>query len=140
MKVGVTGGRDFTNRVVIFGVLDDLHAISPISELVHGDARGVDTIARDWAHDRGVNETPFPADWQNLDAPGAVIKCHPGGQPYNALAGFTRNQAMVDYGIEVLVAFPGNRGTRDMRRRATAADVLIIPISTSGKILVDATS
>ncbi len=37
-----------------------------VTEIVHGDARGVDTAAAEWARGYGVRVTPFPANWSNL--------------------------------------------------------------------------
>jgi len=33
---------------------------------------GADQLAREWAEDRGVDVDPYPADWDNIERPGAV--------------------------------------------------------------------
>ena len=49
MRVLITGGRDFADRILLFEALDRLHAIHSFSVLIHGDAKGADTLAGEWA-------------------------------------------------------------------------------------------
>ena len=49
MKVIVCGGRNYSDRKRVFTTLDALHAETPITVLMHGDARGADALADDWA-------------------------------------------------------------------------------------------
>ena len=44
-------------------------------------------------------------------------------------AGPLRNQEMVDAGTDLVVAFPGGRGTADLVRRARAAGLQILVVS-----------
>lgn len=115
----VTGGRDFDERAFVFGVLDAIHATrGPIGVVVHGGARGADSIAGEWANDRGTSTAAIPAQWEK----------------HGRAAGPKRNQAMVDLVVSwhelgdevVVVAFPGGAGTADCVRRAREAgfDVL----------------
>jgi len=109
----VTGGRDFRDRDFTFCVLDQLHDETPVAVLIHGDATGADRLAAEWAVSRGVTLEPHPADWSNIDAPGAVIRFNRRG-PYNAAAGKQRNTQMVfEVRPSVAVAFPGGTGTDD---------------------------
>jgi hypothetical protein len=79
--------------------------------IVHGAAVGADQMAGSWARSRGVAEAAFPADW---------------GRDGRA-AGPIRNQRMLDEGRpDLVVAFPGGRGTADMVRRARAAGVAVV--------------
>ncbi len=99
MKVLVCGGRDYTNKEFVYKILDKLDAEAPITEIIHGDAYGADSLAQSWAIERGRIQTPFPADWVRYGKP----------------AGAIRNREMIaacppDY----VVAFPGNKGTKDM--------------------------
>lgn len=124
MRVLVCGGRDFTDRFYVYSWLDKLFAPSygdgpeaqpwwlprPDLFLVLGGARGVDTIAEDWAVVNWVNHKVYPADWAK----------------YGKAAGAIRNQQMLDEGNPTLVvAFPGGRGTADMVRRATEARLAV---------------
>lgn len=73
-----------------------------ITELVSGNAPGVDVMGEVWAVNKGIPVRRFPANW-NL-----------GPQ-----AGPVRNQQMAEY-AEALVAVwkDGSAGTADMIRRA----------------------
>lgn len=113
MKVMVCGGRDYDNQVQLYSVLDDIHANTPIKKLIHGNGRGADMLAQMWANERGVNVTSFPAEWGK----------------YNKAAGPIRNQAMVDDGPHLVVAFPGGSGTADSvtRARRRGLPVIMVP-------------
>jgi hypothetical protein len=54
---------------------------------------------------------------------------------FGELAGPMRNQAMVDTGVDICLAFPllGSRGTWDCVRRAQASGVPVIVYGTSGE-------
>lgn len=108
MKVLITGGREFTNETDAFHKLDQFHALAPITELIHGDAEGADTLARRWAVLRGITHHPEPVppeSWQRL-----------GGRAGNA-----RNSLMLrKWEPEAVVAFPGGTGTLDMVKKARA--------------------
>lgn len=117
MRCLVFGGRDFRDKEHLWAKLDEIHAVTPITELIHGDASGADTLGGQWGIARHVKVTAFPALWGGIHLPGAVIKYRRDGKPYNAKAGFDRNQKMADYGPDLAVMAPGGNGTRDMRSR-----------------------
>ncbi len=109
-RVLVCGGRDFTDYDYACQVLDDIHAAQPIGAVIHGNSRGADTAAGVWAwkhRKEGVNCWPVPAQWAK----------------FGKSAGPKRNQAMIGMGPDLVVAFPGGRGTADMIRRAKAAGI-----------------
>ncbi|MDE2097343.1 MAG: DUF2493 domain-containing protein [Patescibacteria group bacterium] len=124
MRVLVCGGRDFTDRNFVYTWLDKLFAPSygdgpeaqpwwlprPDLFLILGGARGVDQHAEDWAVVNWVRHIVFPADWDK----------------YGKAAGVIRNQQMLDEGEpEMIVAFPGGRGTEDMVSRAKKAGLCV---------------
>lgn len=76
----------------------------PITRLVEGAARGADTATKQWAMGRTrMDIRSYRADW----------KTH--GRP----AGPLRNTKMLDDNeVDLVVAFPGGRGTADMVRQA----------------------
>lgn len=94
--------------------LDTLNVDHGISAIIHGAcSSGADDFAGNWARRRLIEETRFPADW----------KSH--GKP----AGPIRNQQMIDEGKpDLVVAFPGGRGTADMVAKANRAGVEVIEI------------
>lgn len=108
-RVIVCGGRDFNDYARVCEVLDRLHASRPFAVLRHGAARGADSLAGRWARERGVPEEQVPANWTRD----------------RKAAGPIRNQQMLDMGADLVVAFPGGRGTEDMVKRAHTAGVLV---------------
>lgn len=112
-KIVVAGSRDCSDYdlvdTAIQAGLDKLGIkIEDITEIVHGDAKGVDKTAELWAKQNGVNFIAFPAKWKNLKAKGAVIKQNKFGK-YNANAGFDRNKKMAEY-ADALIAVDLNTG------------------------------
>lgn len=107
MKVLVCGGRDFLDWPALFNVLDQL----PITRVIEGGATGADTGAAMWAFCRGIPYEEYPADWGR----------------YGLKAGPRRNQRMLTFGRpELVVAFPGGPGTRDMVKRATSTGFRVL--------------
>lgn len=110
MKVLVCGGRDFDDVDLMYGVLDALD----INHVVSGHARGADQMAEMWADQRGIPLSIFPAEWE----------------VHGRRAGPIRNQQMLDEGKpDLVIAFPGGRGTADMVARAKKAGVMVREIS-----------
>lgn len=108
MKVLVGGGRAYNDEKTVFAMLDSIHAVSPITVLVSGNARGADTLGECWAESRGIEVRRYPADWSR----------------YGKAAGAIRNQQMLDFERpDLVVLFPGGAGTRDMMRRAKRAGI-----------------
>lgn len=108
MRVLVCGGRDFTNAAFICATLDRLHRERPFTAFMQGGARGVDSIAAAWARNQpGLQRFVCKADWEQ----------------YGQAAGPIRNARMLEWKPDLVVAFPGGRGTADMVRRAHAAGI-----------------
>ena len=111
MRVLVCGGRDFTDKDFLFAVLDRINSQRPITDVIHGAARGADALANEWAYQRHVRMWPFPAAWKRD----------------GKAAGPIRNQRMLDEGMpNMVIAFHGGRGTADMIRRALTASIAVL--------------
>ena len=52
MKLLACGGRYYVNRDRLFATLDAIHARTPVTRLIHGSARGAESLAKDWAVSR----------------------------------------------------------------------------------------
>lgn len=116
MRVLVTGGRSFENRALLFEAMDRLHEERGISTLIHGAAKGADTLAGEWAESRGVEVIACPADWRR----------------YGRAAGPIRNkQMLVEHKPDLVVAFPGSTGTAHMVSIAEKAGGEVIQIDAS---------
>lgn len=120
---GVTGGRRFADWNL---VAKTIHALPP-GVLVHGAAPGADDLcAKWWTRMMGRIDDPHPAEWWRCDENCYHAKrTGPDGENYCPAAGPRRNQEMVDSGLDLLIAFPGGRGTADMVDRAKRAGIEI---------------
>ena len=106
-RVLVCGGRDYLNYEAVY---EALVWYAP-SLVIHGDARGADTLAADAASNLGIAYLAFPADWKQ----------------YGKAAGYIRNSQMLREGKpDLVLAFPGGRGTANMMKQARAAGVEVV--------------
>ena len=120
----VCGGRDYDDHVKVTETLLTLcdkkglwenaehshYAESKATglRLITGEARGADTLAKDWGHWWGPQYQGYPANWKRD----------------GMRAGPIRNQLMLDSEkIDLVIAFPGGSGTADMIRRAEKAGI-----------------
>lgn len=106
MNVLVCGARIWTDRERIH---KELSALPDDTTIIHGAARGADTIAGEEARTLGFHVIECPADWAT----------------HGRAAGPLRNAAMLLYVPSLVIAFTanirGSKGTRDMVKRARAA-------------------
>lgn len=111
MRILVTGGRNYDDITAVLDALtpetSKAYASGGTVTIVHGGARGADALVASVARKFGWGEEAHPADWGT----------------HGRAAGPIRNQHMADLGADLLLAFPGGRGTADMVRRATAAGI-----------------
>lgn len=125
MKIVVTGGRDYRDRHLVFEFLDELHASSkgPISQVIHGACgwdgdrgwscvpwrlKGADRWADEWATERNVYLKRLPARWDS-----------------GPMGGPIRNGMLLDLKPDLVVAFPGGRGTANCVRQAEDRKILV---------------
>jgi len=129
-RVIVTGGRDFglrkSERELIETTLMELYLQNGDLLIVHGDAKGTDTVAKEWGKREGLQVEAHKARWHDMSAPGAY---RVPGTAHNANAGKDRNQKMADAGADLCLAFPGGNGTADMVRRASRAGIRVVMMS-----------
>ena len=118
----VCGGRNFRDIDGLYCALDSVvdkhglwhpdypnNCVSQDLLIVSGGARGADSLARDWAGERGARINEYLPNWSK----------------YGFAAGPLRNQEMLDNErVDLVVAFPtGGPGTRDMISRAKKARI-----------------
>lgn len=121
-RVLVTGGRNYRNQARVSEALDRVHRKHGISAIIEGGAEGADRCAAHWAFRHQMKPLTFPADWDAIDVPHAVVRVRRDGKKYNAAAGAIRNRRMLEEGRpDVVVAFPGGKGTADMVKAAKKA-------------------
>lgn len=106
MKILVCGSRYFNDYKKMKEVLDEYE----ISEIIEGEARGADLLARKYGEEREIQVHPFPALWDK----------------YGRAAGQIRNAQMLNEGRpDFVIAFrgPNSRGTQNMIDQANKAGV-----------------
>jgi hypothetical protein len=127
MRLLAFGGRNYRDwDRVEYELQKFIDQFGRIDLLIYGDATGADRMAASVAHNKfRIPTLPFPADWANVCAPGAVVRFN-NGRAYNARAGFDRNQRMIDEGKpDWGIGFQGGNGTRDMAERLERAGIPI---------------
>lgn len=111
LRVLVCGGRAYEDRRALNRTLTQLHAEHPIGLVITGGAPGADRLGQRWAEHQRIPVAVYPANWQFV----------------GRSAGPVRNGAMLEFGKpDVVVAFPGGRGTADMVSQATSRGVPVI--------------
>ena len=111
MKVLVCGGRNYDDKATLYSKLDNLETRPTV--IIHGAARGADSLAGQWAKDRGIPVDVFPADWDT----------------HGRSAGYIRNKQMLVEGKpDLVIAFEGGKGTENMVTLAERAKVPVIRI------------
>ena len=108
MKAVIAGGRNFEpedkHAEWLITLLEELN----IDTVLSGCATGADSFGEGIAYSMRLKVKEYPADWMK----------------YGNKAGPIRNEQMAK-DAEVLILFPGGRGTADMERRAVAHGLAI---------------
>lgn len=114
MRVLVCGGRKFNDYDCVRKWLDRIKRLHGCDTIIHGGASGADSCAHRWAVVNGVKLEIFRAQW-NI---------------YGRSAGPIRNAQMIEVGKpDLIVAFPGGKGTADMVRKAQQADITVVAVT-----------
>ncbi|WP_144106726.1 SLOG family protein [Paraburkholderia sp. BCC1886] len=93
---------------------------------VSGKARtGADDMTIRWCRENGLAWTEFPAKWDDLTVPGAVVRRnHRTGRDYNVVAGHQRNAEMANVMTKLVVFWDGkSTGTRNMIEEARRREI-----------------
>lgn len=113
LRVLVCGGRNFNDPLTLGSWLGGIQKNQGISLLIEGGAPGVDRMAREFAKWKGIPFKTFEADWRK----------------HGPAAGPIRNGLMLADGQpDLVVAFPGGRGTANMVDLARRAGVRVLEV------------
>lgn len=99
MRVIVCGGRDYDDNATFNKCMNNIHKKFTITEVIQGGARGADTLARMWAEANNISQIEVKADWKQ----------------FGRAAGMVRNKLMATMEPDAVIAFPGGRGTENMK-------------------------
>lgn len=125
-RVLICGGRDYNNKEYFTKTLhriceergwnhepDQYGNTLPNIHIIHGGAKGADSLADDFAVVNWTGLTVFPAEWDK----------------YGQAAGAIRNKQMLVEGKpDIVIAFPGGRGTAHMCQIAKRAGIKVIKV------------
>lgn len=113
MKILVCGGRDYNDYDRLEDELNTLWRVYGDFTVISGMARGADSLAVRYAEQYNCPLEKFPALWD----------------VHGRSAGYIRNQLMLDEGQpDLVVAFPGGKGTENMKTIARKAGVEVVEI------------
>lgn len=122
MRVIAFGSRDWCD---VEAVYDRLVQLPPGTILVHGNARGADTIAGRIGDALDLVVEAHPAQWTPTpETPKECIR-YRNGRAYDVRAGHMRNDEMVALGADLALAFwdGGSPGTAGMIEKVRAAGI-----------------
>jgi hypothetical protein len=113
LRVIVCGSRHAADYAMVARVLNLVLGARALREvtIVHGDQRGVDAFAKQWAKSKGIAQEPHPYKGELGKAGGPV-----------------RNREMLDAGADFVLAFPGGSGTADIVRQARVRQMLVLQV------------
>lgn len=112
MRVLVCGSRHFNDKELMEDVLKQY----AITEIIHGKARGTDSLAGEYGKSVSIPVAEFPALWDK----------------YGKSAGPIRNRQMLVEGEpDLVIAFraPNSRGTQNMIDQARKAGVETVVVN-----------
>jgi hypothetical protein len=117
MRVLITGSRHWSNAEAVEKVVS---ALPTGSVVIHGGARGADSLADHAARCRGLEVISEAANWSK----------------YGRAAGPIRNKNLLMYGPDCVVAFlaPNSRGTANMIAQAQKAGLPVHIVHLGGDI------
>lgn len=108
-RICVTGGRDLSDLALVEQAFADI-SLSPDDTVIEGEARGADLLCADVACRIGASVEPHPAKWH----------------VYGGSAGVIRNTEMLRSGVDLLLSFPGGRGTRHCTNKAMEMGIPVV--------------
>jgi len=114
MRVLVCGSRHFQDYKLLKDILD----ARDITTIIHGAARGADSLAGRYGRETGKDVQDFPADWNK----------------YGRSAGPIRNSEMLKRGNpDCVIAFrgPNSRGTQNMIDQSKKAGIEVVVVDVS---------
>ncbi len=110
MRVLMCGGRDFNDVKLFAKAINALLLTDSIDLVIQGGAKGADLMAELWAMRVGIPTVCYPANWT----------------VHGKAAGYIRNKQMLEDGKpDLVMAFPGGKGTANMVKIAREAGVSV---------------
>jgi len=109
----ICGGRDFADEIMFEDAMGDLmRCFGHPSRIIHGAAAGADSMADDLSQRLSID----------------VVRCHADWKEHGHAAGPIRNKEMLTHKPTKVIAFPGGRGTQNMKNQARFAGIDVVEI------------
>lgn len=119
MRILVCGGRTYSNYEAVQKILGSLYQVELI---INGAAQGADALSTKWAKENKIPCLMFPALWSR----------------FGKQAGILRNIEMLQSGQpDMVVAFPGGKGTAHMMAIARQAGVPVWDVSKNSEFDIE---
>lgn len=107
-NIAFTGGRTCSNDSDVYCLL---RVLNPDTVFV-GDADGLDRLVRTFCKHLNIPYTVFKADWGE----------------HGRAAGPIRNKEMLQSGANILIAFPGGKGTENCVKQAKELGITVLRV------------
>lgn len=120
-RILVCGGREYGSedgqldrlRRTLDAALEAARSAGKMAVIIHGNARGADLLADQYAREKSLRVIPFPADWDL----------------HGRRAGPIRNKKMLtESQPHVIIAFKGGSGTAHMMKIGREAGVPVYEV------------
>lgn len=127
MKLAIVGSTAFKDKNRLWFEVNELRKRYKIELIVSGEAPGADTLAKEYAKEKKIKYKGHKAQWEDMSLPCLERENQHG--KYNALAGFKRNQLIVN-DVDMVLAFRINfsPGTTDTINKAKKAGKVVTVI------------
>lgn len=125
MKVLVCGGRLFSDKKLFDDWTNNffINCFPWPDVIISGGARGADSLAIEWAEKNNVPCAIYKPKW-HTDA------------NYRPWAGLERNSKMLELQPDIVIAWPGEKGTMDTVTKAKQKNIKVIfPMDTISDIV-----
>jgi len=136
-KVLVCGGRDYSNKDRLYGVLENIYRKAIDEEkyeqvvFIHGGAKGADSLVNKYCRERMTSNDPY---YYNMD----VEKYPADWKSHGKSAGPIRNRQMLNEGKpNIVFCFQGGKGTAHMRKIAKEANIPTLDVPEPPKVKKD---
>ena len=111
MRLLVAGGRHLDDVTPIRRALERVHAMGPITVIIHGGSGFLGIASEDWAREQRLHVVRYPANWREFGKRAESIR--------NAFM-------LADSRPDMILALPGGNDTRDLVSRALAARLAVV--------------
>jgi hypothetical protein len=124
MKTIIAGSREITSYDIVKEAI--LYSGIIITEVICGDARGVDKLGEQFANEIGIKVVHFVPEWDK----------------YGKSAGMIRNKKMAEYGEALIAVWDGkSKGTKQMIEEARYRELcvyvhFVVPVKKPNKVIV----